>query len=215
MNEIFDMNLEQLKKVFQKKTVSQNCKRLRDILTETGKYWLANTKGIGLSQIKYLLICEAPPWSEDSDSLNYFYKPVDSTLHTRIWNAIYPNKPKPNDPKEVFKCLKERRFLLIDSLPYSLKYKSCHRNKAAYDELVKNSIDWWIKKISENFDVDENLKIAFVFRKNACSIIRSLYNSEIVLKKRRFKVSEDNISADESNMPNPDILSNIFEIFSV
>jgi len=196
----FNDNLHLLKEIFGEKEVEKKETRLREIFEKTENKWKENTVELGFKKIKYLLICEAPPYSETGDPI-YFYNQINSSFHTRIWKAVYPNIKKPSEKEDAFKMLVEKGFLLIDTTPFAMKYDSKHRKKSAYKEIIKNNIPYLINKLENNFEIDTNLKIAFGFKLNAKQFI-SVTNGKLKLKDLELNFNEHNIATDGSGFTN-------------
>ena len=64
MHRVFDKNLFILEELFGKEEVSVKLDRLKYIFENTEEKWAENLKLLKNSEIRYLLICEAPPFSE-------------------------------------------------------------------------------------------------------------------------------------------------------
>lgn len=98
--------------------------RLQEIYERTEKWWNDQLKFIPSRRVNYLLIAEAPPWSEYG-SINYFYNP--DTRPTNLMQAvskaffgglIYKNV----GVEETLVLLGQRGFLLCDSIPTHSQY---------------------------------------------------------------------------------------------
>ena len=115
------------------------------------EFWRIQTLEIGLKRIKYLLICEAPPFSHVP--FKYFYNGHASSLLTRVWKSFFPNTPIPRDLNKAYLALSSQGFLLVDSLPFALPYKTDIRKKSAYLSLISQYLADWTKAINDNFIV--------------------------------------------------------------
>ncbi len=173
------------------------------------EFWRIQTLEIGLKRIKYLLICEAPPFSHVP--FKYFYNGHASSLLTRVWKSFFPNTPIPRDLNKAYLALSSQGFLLVDSLPFALPYKTDIRKKSAYLSLISQYLADWTKAINDNFIVEENLQIAFGFKINALKIIESV-NYKLKIGEYEFLVGENNIAADGSGMPISIKIKNIFNL---
>ena len=209
---LFNENLPQLKELFTPELVNKNEDRLKFILEETQKSWEKNTNGLKNNKVKYLLICEAPPFSELGEP-SYFYSQANTGFFTTIWEAFYPPEiiKKPKYQEEAYSKLIEKGFLLVDSLPFAMKYSSNHRRKVSYREILKNTFPFLLKNLDHEFEFDENLKIAFGFKINALQII-NVSNGIIELTGRNFKISKSNIATDGSNYTSSSELRRVFEL---
>ena len=82
MNRLFDKNLFILEELFGKEEVSVKLDRLKYIFENTEEKWAENLKLLKNSEIRYLLICEAPPFSE-IEPPKYFYN-----YHNKNFNKL-------------------------------------------------------------------------------------------------------------------------------
>lgn len=207
---VFDDNLFLLEKLFGKEEVLQKLERLKFIYKNTEESWFKNLEYFQNSEVKYILICEAPPYSETLVP-KYFYNEIDRKFNTIIWNVFFENKKKPDDRKLYYKSLAEKGFLLIDNIPFSMQYDSHkHRNKEAYFQLIKNSLNWTLEKFQTNkIKLSNDIKIAFGFKINAQRFIKAT-NGEILLNGKSIKFNETNIGINKANYPDSKLFSNIF-----
>ena len=101
MNRVFDKNLFILEELFGKEEVSVKLDRLKYIFENTEEKWAENLKLLKNSEIRYLLICEAPPFSE-IEPPKYFYNYHNKNFNKEIWKTFYPNEIFPNDKEYYF-----------------------------------------------------------------------------------------------------------------
>lgn len=209
MKEVFEQNLPLLTKLFGEQNVKFRLNRLKEIFQSTESTWANNIERFKDKPVKYILIGEAPPWSETGIP-RYFYNQIESKLHKSIWNTIFPLLSVPKDCKNSYDMLADEGFLLIDTLPYSMDY-SGKRQKTAYSDLLYNSVNWWTKKLeNENLILAKNIKLAFAFRINGLKIIQSL-NYKLELRNGQIiTLNENIIAADGSGYTSPQKLRTIF-----
>ena len=207
--ETFNEHFEKLNDIFSKKhNIPQQRPDLTNIHQNTEKSWKANIHRYpGEKLIKFLLICEAPPITG-----KYFYSDVNTYLFKQVWKAFFTNPVCPN-PNDAYQCLADRGFLLIDTLPFPVKYQSRHRKKPAYYNLISVCLPWWLNKLNSNYKFDFNLKIAFGFKLNALSIIKAS-NGRIHLNGVPHPLSSNMIAKSGSGQPTASILSSKFGITS-
>ncbi len=167
---------------------------------------LSRYKGI---KVKYILFGEAPPWTEEGIP-KYFYSNIESMLHDTIWKAFFLD-PLPKEMNSAYSRLAKKGFLLIDTIPYALKFNSKVREKEIYKKLILEYLSNEVKRINTILNFDENLKIAFAFRINGGKIIE-LFKGEIKLGNQNIKLISNNIAADGSGFPKPNKLKEIFEL---
>jgi hypothetical protein len=68
---------------------------LDEIFTVAEKTWDQNLQRLSGRKVKYLLIAEAPPWTE-SGLVKYFYSTCDGAWVNRVWKAFFDIQ-KPTD----------------------------------------------------------------------------------------------------------------------
>ena len=168
-----------------------------------------NLKRLNSIKVKYIILGEAPPWT-DIDKPRYFYSDIKSILHKTFWSTFF-STPIPKDMSIAYKKLAEEQFLLIDSIPYSLKYNSRIRKKEIYKDFIFEYLTLEISKINKVLEFDKNLKIAFAFKLNGLAIIDS-FNGKIVIDQKVINLSEGNISADGTGLPKTNRLKKLFEL---
>jgi len=147
--EQFTNQIEILKALFRlrgEELITESLKRMEQIFQTTERKWRCNLNR--LKKVKYLLIAEAPPWSEDGE-IRYFYNTFQPPLVNRIWHAFFPSKILPQSIDIALTALGEQGFLLIDTLPFSMKYSSQFRKKPLYKKLIKECLPFFMKKIND------------------------------------------------------------------
>ncbi len=163
----FTDNLSELKNLLPKLT-SEKVSDMKKLHVSSEKYWNRNSLRIKNQVINYLLICEAPP-----SSGNYFYKSTGDYLFKQVWKCFFGNQPVCSNPNHAYQCLANIGFLLIDTLPYPYGYKSRHRRKPAYYNLIQSYLPFWKGALNKNFTFSPALKIAFGFKLNAHAVINA------------------------------------------
>ncbi|HAP95277.1 hypothetical protein [Epilithonimonas hominis] len=205
---VFDDNLFLLEKIFGKEEVLQKLERLKFIYKNTEESWFKNLEHFQDSEVKYILICEAPPYSE-SEIPVYFYNEINRKFNTTIWNTFF-DSAKPALEKKYYKKLAEKGFLLIDNLPYSMNFEK-HRKKQAYKSLMKGCLEWILNKLNnKNLKFSEDLKIVFGFKING-EIFIEVTNGILQLNNGRIlNFDKNNIAYDGSGIPNTNALISKF-----
>jgi hypothetical protein len=208
----FDQNLPLLEKIFGKKIISDKISRLKEILEITENCWYKNRDRLKNDEVENILIAESPPWSE-SGTPRYFYNKIESNYHLRIWRTFFPHTNVPSDCEQAYKMLADKKFLLIDTIPYSVKFLSSNRRNVNYSLIVKKSISWWISKLNdEKLLFSKNVKIAFAFRLNGQVVIEATGGKLILKANQIIPLSADLIAADGSNYTSSDKLRNIYQL---
>jgi hypothetical protein len=199
-NEVFD----KLEKLFPNQINDIERKALKQAYKDIEHNWETNCPP-KRTEIKYLLICEAPPANG-----KYFYSGIKTNLLTTVWKTFFDDSPK--DINKAYHCFAKIGFLLVDTLPYAMNYNG-HRNNPEYYELIVSCLDWWIKKLNNNFTFSDDLKIAFGFNNNALNVIIAL-NSKICLNQNKNKkfhtICPNCISATSAGQPSRNKLKSIF-----
>jgi len=165
-----------------------------------------NAEGNGSSCIKYLLICEAPPISG-----KYFYKSTNDYLFKQVWKCFFGNQPICSNPYNAYHCLANIGFLLVDSLPFPIKYTSYNRKKPAYKKMIDKYLPVWVDNLNKNFTFCADLKIALGFKLNALAIINASPNG-INLSGIQRPINSNMIAASGAGQPTSNLLAQKFEI---
>ena len=135
-------------------------------------YWLEQVNNCKGSSIKYILIGEAPPFSEDD--VAYVYNPASKNTHwqTRILKAFGIDEKYKED---AFAKLREEGFLLIDLFPYPAKFNKVDGRKA-YKELIDLSVEHYLPKLLQLLDdkLNKEVKVAFAMKRFGNSINEEL-----------------------------------------
>lgn len=208
--DVFDQQLHLLKNLFQNQINVPKEQQLRNIFDTTENFLYNNLKRFSNREIKYLLICEAPP-----ETGNYFYNNYKKTLFTTVWNTFYSN-PVCSNHDDAYKCLADVGFLLVDTLPYAMDYsinQKIRKNNSSYDALIKACLLWWINKLNSNFIFAPDLKIAFGFKLNAQSLIKAT-GGTICLGAKDHPLTPNMIAASGAGQPTIANLERIFKIAS-
>lgn len=216
MNPIFENNISLLEKVIGKNQVTEQINRLKYIFENTENCWSKNLDRFENQKIKYLLICEAPPYSETEIPI-YFYNQFDLNFNKIVWKTFFPNKKFPKNSEEYYQKLADAGFLLVDNLPFPIQYTSAQRKKSAYKKLLLNSFEWFLQHLKqEKLKISKDVKIAFGFKLNAIQFIELTEGKLLLTEKREVLYNRDNICANDAGYPDSNKLSKIyFDEFSL
>ncbi len=208
----FPSELETLTKLFTSggvDTVRPRLERLNYIFKIAEEKWHQNLNRLNKQKIKFLLLAEAPPWS-DGGEVRYFYNTFNSKWHERIWHTFFPNEPKPDIETGLSK-LATVGFLLVDTLPFAMKYDSSIRNKPFYKQLVKDCISFWTKKITNSkINWGNRVKVGLAFKLNGLAIIEALPAGLTIANEQKIEFDERLIAADGTGYTNSNKLRSIF-----
>lgn len=204
---------EILKELFGDEEVNSKLNRLNDIYKKTEGKWRENLKRLKDSPVKYLLIAEAPPWIEQGE-VQYFYNNFEGSWCRSIWQAFSPQKNKQPSPDECLEMLAKKGFLLIDTLPFAMKYTSAKRKKLKYKELIdKCREDFFMKKVNDqSIRYAEKVKLAFAFKLNAEAVIEALPQKLKLPENQGITINKLLIAADRSGFTSSTKLRNIFDL---
>lgn len=185
-------------------------KQLRYIFNVTEESWNKRKNFIQNleKKIEYLLICEAPPWTQTEP--NYFYLNPNGQLFKTVWHTFFPDRPLVNPYNE----LANKGFLLIDSLPLSIKYETKHRKSSEYLQLIEINKQWWINKLDNSgLAFSENLKIALGYFWNGKRLIEAC-GGKITLKNNDYSLNCDLIISHRKSRYLPDYIK-LREVFHI
>ena len=209
LSEKYPECFEILRNLFGDDIVDQRWNRLCEIYNTCERKWQENLNR--LNKVKYLLIAEAAPWSENG-TVNYFYNTFNGSWCSRIWKAFYDDPP-PNDVDRALILLAEKQFLLIDSLPFAMKYNTNQRNNPLYNELIICCKDLFLKKLNiKKIKWGKKVKIALAFKKNGQSIINAFPDGIQLPNGQKIKLGPCHIATDRSNYTNSKKLRSIFRL---
>lgn len=210
-DKVFTHNLPSLENIFGWGEVVSKKERLLEIYDRVEQAWEENLNRLVNKKIEFILIAEAAPWSQ-SGNPRYFYNEIESRYHKSIWGTFYPYTKIPKDKEKAFSMLVEQKFLLIDTIPFSMDY-SGKRNHRGYYEIILNSIRWWIEKLNnDKITFTKDVKAAFAFKKNGFAVMKACGGKLILKNGQVIKLNEKNIAADGSGYTSSKKLKEIFLI---
>jgi hypothetical protein len=213
LEQSYKKEYEVLKGLFKAGYVEDRIERLNFIHEYTESIWDKYVKLIPNNTIRYLLIAESPPWS-DKNSPQYFLDPTSRSrlLMNAFKGAFDCNQPN-FTPENIISCFAEKGLLLIDSIPFSMCYKSVRR-RPRYEELVNLSVkSYMLKKLLESkFRFNKDMNIVFWYRVNAIYVMKSL-NGVLDLNGNKFILNANMICANnKSNYPDAGKIKDILKL---
>jgi hypothetical protein len=210
MDNVVAHNLPLLKKIYGETAITQQEDALDRLFMETETSWHANLGRLQGHEIKYILITEAP--CTKGTASEYFYNRIESPFHKKIWKALNPDTDLPADMETAYKMLAAKDFLLVDSIPFSLKF-SGKRDKKAYTDLMANSLEVLKDKLNNpQLKIAADAIVAFAFKVNAQKLIEAAQGKITLKNGQQLALTEDHIAADASGYTNSALLRQIFEI---
>ena len=213
LEQSYKKEYEVLKGLFKAGYVEDRIERLNFIHEYTESIWDEYIKLIPNKTIRYLLIAESPPWSEDNNP-QYFLDPTSrSRLLMNAFKGAFDYKSQYYKPENVIKHFAKKGLLLIDSIPFSMCYKSVRR-RPKYEELVNLSVKSYMlnKLVGSKLRFNKDMKIVFGYKVNAINVIKSL-NGVLDLNGNKFILNEKMICANyKSNYPDAGKIKEILEL---
>ncbi len=130
--------LQHLFKANRKDSIADKLARLDYIFKIAEGEWLENLGRLKGNRVKYLLLAEAPPWTEAGE-VSYFYNTFSGKWVATIWHTFFPLERLTPDVDLGLRKLAHQGFVLVDTLPFSMKYSSSRRNSPIYRDLVRET----------------------------------------------------------------------------
>lgn len=209
--EQFPYQSDLLRSLFPKNHFTASRVQRLDLIHSTAEtMWNQNLSRLTGIKIKYLLIGEAPPWTE-SGPVRYFYNTCDGAWVNRIWKTFFDCR-KPDNVEEALSNLADRGFLLIDSLPFAENF-SGKRTGEGYQKLVKSCSSILSEKINnDRIEWADNVRIGLAFKVNGRAVIESLPDGIRLPTAQLIEFSDKLICADGSGYTSPALLRSAFGI---
>jgi hypothetical protein len=188
---------------------TERIQRLDEIFTFAEKRWEQNLQRLIGKKVKYLLIPEAPPWTETGE-VRYFYSTCDGAWVNRVWKAFFDSQ-KPTDSEQALELFAGEGFLLVDSLPFAENYS--RRRGRRYRQLVISCSQYLVEKLTDRrIEWGDDVRVALAFKINGQAVIDGFPDGISVPTGQRIHLSEDLICADGSGYTNPRKLREAFEL---
>jgi hypothetical protein len=184
--------------------------RLKEIHGHAELHWRNYVEQFSDRSVKYLLIAEAPPWSHPGEQIQYVLDP--SSRSRTLMSALRRAFPTAYElPAE--KALAEfarQGFLIVDSIPFSMKYTSNKRKSHKYQQLIDvTAIAIQEALQSSSLKWSPDLRIAFSVKLNAHAVIRAL-GGRLDLNGAVFDLSERLIAVSGAGYPDAEKLRALF-----
>src|SRR6266704_298014 len=122
----FAGELEILSRLFGTVQVTSRLPRLNTVSDYAERKWSEYVKAIPGGEVKYLLIAEAPPGTDDDPPL-FFLDPEcrPRTLMQAVSGAFFSQSGyQLLGCRRTLAALAQRGFLMVDSIPFAMKYSS-------------------------------------------------------------------------------------------
>ena len=211
--EKYRTQFELLKNLFGEHQVEQKLERLEKIYSYCKSKWLTNLERFSGTPVKYLLIAEAPPWTEEPNRIKYFYALDENDEHIKfsvllraLWKCFFDMQPR----KDMLNQLAKQGFLLVDTIPFAMDYKG-KRGNQKYDALVNSCADYLESQLKNpNIVWVDNVKVAFAFKVNAKAVIDSFPDGITLPTGQRINLDESMIAANGAGYPDANLLKEVF-----
>ena len=217
LGKAYSSQLETLRLLFEikaKDLIADRLVRLNYIFEIAEGKWFENLQRLKGDRVKYLLLAEAPPWTEDRE-VSYFYNTFRSQWVARIWHAFFPLERLTPNIDLGLKKLANQGFLLVDTLPFSMKYSSLKRKTPIYRQLIRECLPFLFSRI-ENPEIEwaSEVRVALAFKLNGLAIIDALPKGLMLPNKQIIKLTADQIASDGSGFTNSEKLRDIWQLES-
>jgi hypothetical protein len=167
--------------------------------------WREYVEQLSGGPVKYLLIAEAPPWS-DAGTPQYVLDPASRprTLMGALRNAF--SVPERDDAMSALKEFAWRGLLVIGSIPFAMDY-SGKRSRPKYYRLVQLTARSYLqeKLNSAPLSWSPSLQIAFSVHLNALAVMRGL-GDKLVVGGSQMALSPEMIAVTGAHYPDGDKL---------
>ncbi len=185
---------------------------LNSIFEKSHKLWRDNLNKI--SEVKYIMFCEAPPFDSEGAISNYIYDTKGEARGMYLkapYKALkgevdsYPSK------EEMIDFLNEQGFLFLDVVPLSINF-SPKRNTKKYKDFVKYfwngagtdlGFDEYTvqNRITEMKDkLSQDLRVCFSL-KSISMVVNSLENPNLKVGAKTIKISENLVGLNTAGQP--------------
>lgn len=197
--------------LFGSSVVKAKIDRINEIHSFTEGKWSEYVSGLPGGQVRFLLIAEAPPWSEEGQP-QYLLDQQSSprTLMKALGVVFLKSAGVKAQGPEALNHLASQGFLLVDSLPFSMDY-SAKRPHIWYRHLVRRAANGYLqtKLRSSLLSWSPDVRIAFSVRSNAVAVIEAL-GAEICLGARTVPLNMDLVAINDAGYPDAAKLASVF-----
>lgn len=167
---------EELKNLFGREYTEGKMGRLAEIYASTDAYWWRAVEKIPDRIVRYLLIGEAPPWSEPGPVVYAYNRDAPATgFLAAMYSAFFDGRGHDTIATEtMISRLESRGMLLVDSLPFAMNYSNPNRRgRKAYRRLVERALDEYFYPTLSRAALSwsPNLRVALAVTLNARAIV--------------------------------------------
>jgi hypothetical protein len=208
--EHFQNELDALRTLFGPTTVNPAIRRLKEIYYHTEAKWSEYAALIPEGVVRYVLIGEAPPWSREGRPQFWLDSASDVRLDVLSYVFCQTRRRSHDD---ALKMAAERGFLLLDSIPFAMKYSSSKRSSRGYQELVRLTARSYLQAKIDTSPLtwSPSLRVAFSLKLNACAII-SACGGKLSFGGNPHAVLTEQIAVNTAGYPDGKKLRDLYEI---
>jgi hypothetical protein len=137
--------IKALRELFGLSLYESHLRRLNDIFKVCEMAWERNIARLQNRIVRYLLIAEAAPWTDEGINPRYFYETLDGAWVGRVLRAFF--KARPGSIEQCLQALANEGFLLADTLPFAMKYSTALRKTTGYLRLLSATRQYFFIEI--------------------------------------------------------------------
>ena len=208
----YKIEYEVLRELFGVEYVDERIGRLNTIHEYTESLWSEYIKKLPSKTVKYLLIAESPPWSQDGPP-QYFLDPKSRprSLMNAFRRAFFASSTN-NNSQFIINEFAQHGLLLVDSIPFSMNYSGV-RNRIKYKELVGLTVkSYMLKKIAGfGLKYTKDMRIVFGYQINALNVLDSL-GSVLTVQNNRYEINNKMICTNAANYPDANRIREILHL---
>jgi len=209
--ERFPTELSELRRLFGSDTVDDALPRLKEIYDYTEAKWQAYADQLPDGLVRYVLVAEAPPWSDEGVP-QFLLDPASRVRSLmRALRAVFPGAAD-GSAADALTILARHGFLLLDSIPFAMNY-SAKRSSQRYEALIRLTAKTYLQaKIDASpLTWSPDIRVAFAVKRNACAII-SGSGGQLLFAGRPHTISTEQIAINGAGYPDAKTLRDLYGI---
>jgi hypothetical protein len=204
-----------LEELFDRVRVAGVLSRLDEIHDYTEERWQRYLAMLRDGLVHYLLIAEAAPWSP-AGMPQYVLDPASRsrTLMRALRGAfLSPSVSRQLDAGQALAEFARQGLLVVDSIPFPMKYSSQKRQSPKYNGLVRlTARSYLLKKLCDTkLSWSPNLSVAFSVKRNAEAVMKGL-DHQLKLGDVRLDLGPEQIAVNGAGYPDAGKLRVSFDL---
>ncbi|WP_454727939.1 MULTISPECIES: hypothetical protein [Cupriavidus] len=188
--------------------------RLQAIYDYTEAKWQAYAAQLPDGLVRYVLVAEAPPWSEHG--VPQFLLDPASRVRTlmRALRKVFPGAAD-GSTADALAILARHGFLLLDSTPFAMNY-AAKRASPRYEALIGLTTRTYLQAKIDALPLtwSPSLRVAFAVKRNAGAIIHGS-GGQLVFGGRPHAISMDQVAINGAGYPDATALRDLYRIAPV